>query len=146
MKQLAAKMAMTLIGLMAVLSFNAQAEQKQTLGKWDVHYMVVSTPFLTADVAASYGIVRSKFNALVNISVLDKTSGKAQRVSVSGNATNLLGNSRQLSFKKVEEGDAIYYLAVLPFRDQETFRFTIDVADGKRQETLKFQQKMYVDE
>lgn len=146
MKQLAAKMTMTLIGLVAVLSFNTHAEQKQTLGEWDVHYMVVSTPFLTADVAASYGIVRSKFNALVNISVLDKTSGKAQRVSVSGKATNLLGNSRQLSFKKVEEGDAIYYLAVLPFRDQETFRFTINVADGKRQETLKFQQKMYVDE
>ena len=146
MKQLAAKMTITLIGLVAVLSFNAHAEQKQTLGEWDVHYVVVSTPFLTADVAASYGIVRSKFNALVNISVLDKTSGKAQRVSVSGKATNLLGNSRQLSFKKVEEGDAIYYLAVLPFRDQETFRFTINVADGKRQETLKFQQKMYVDE
>ena len=45
---------------MSCLSFSAFAEQKQTLGEWDVHYMVVSTPFLTPEVAASYGIVRSK--------------------------------------------------------------------------------------
>lgn len=106
----------------------------------------MGTPFLTPEVASSYGIVRSKFNALVNISVLDKVTGEAQRVDVSGNAKNLLGNTRQLTFKKVEEGDAIYYLAVLPFRDQETFRFNIDVKKGTTKQTLKFQQKMYVDE
>ncbi|GFD67046.1 hypothetical protein KUL106_03090 [Alteromonas sp. KUL106] len=130
---------------MSCLSLSAFAEQKETLGEWDVHYMVVSTPFLTPEVAANYGIVRSKFNALVNISVLDKASGEAQRVDMTGTAKNLLGNTRKLTFKKVEEGDAIYYLAVLPFRDQETFRFEIDVQKGPRKQTLKFQQKMYVD-
>lgn len=130
---------------LTTLCNTANAEQKQTLGNWDVHYMVVNTPFLTPEVAASYGIVRSKFNALVNISVLDNTTGKAQRADVTGVAKNLIGNSRALTFKKVEEGDAIYYLAVLPFRDQETFRFEIDVQKGKDKQTLKFQQKMYVD-
>ncbi|WP_446698938.1 DUF4426 domain-containing protein [Alteromonas sp. 009811495] len=132
--------------MLALLSPHTFAEQKETLGEWDVHYIVVGTPFLTPEVASSYGIVRSKFNALVNISVLDKATGEAQRVDVSGNAKNLLGNTRQLTFKKVEEGDAIYYLAVLPFRDQETFRFNIDVKKGTTKQTLKFQQKMYVDE
>lgn len=135
-----------LTAMLALLSPNAFAEQKETLGEWDVHYIVVGTPFLTPEVASSYGIVRSKFNALVNISVLDKATGEAQRVDVSGNAKNLLGNNRQLTFKKVEEGDVIYYLAVLPFRDQETFRFNIDVKKGTTKQTLKFQQKMYVDE
>ena len=135
-----------LTAMLALLSPYTFAEQKETLGEWDVHYIVVGTPFLTPEVASSYGIVRSKFNALVNISVLDKATGEAQRVDVSGNAKNLLGNTRQLTFKKVEEGDAIYYLAVLPFRDQETFRFNIDVKKGATKQTLKFQQKMYVDE
>ena len=130
---------------MSCLSLSAFAEQKETLGEWDVHYMVVSTPFLTPEVAANYGIVRSKFNALVNISVLDKASGEAQRVDMTGTAKNLLGNTRKLTFKKVEEGDAIFYLAVLPFRDQETFRFEIDVQKGPNKQTLKFQQKMYGD-
>lgn len=130
---------------LAILAFSANAEQKKTLGNWDIHYMVVGTPFLTPDVAANYGIVRSKFNALINISVLDSKTGTAQRADVTGVAKNLIGNSKKLTFKKVEEGDAIYYLAVLPFRDQETFRFEIDVRKGSNQQTLKFQQKMYVD-
>jgi hypothetical protein len=137
--------AVILGALLMCLSLQANAEQKQTLGEWDVHYMVVNTPFLTPEVAANYGIVRSKYNALVNISVLDKDSGKAQRVSVDGHATNLLGKKRDLSFKKVEDGDAIYYLAVLPFRDQETYRFEISVKRASSQQTLKFKQKMYVD-
>lgn len=131
--------------LCLLLSTSASAEQKQRLGEWDVHYMVVSTPFLTPEVAASYGIVRSKFNALVNISVLDSETGEAQRVSVSGNANNLLGTNKPLSFKKVEEGDAIYYLAVVPFRDRETLRFNIKVLSGNTSQTLKFQQEMFVD-
>ncbi|MDO6568355.1 DUF4426 domain-containing protein [Alteromonas sp. 1_MG-2023] len=124
----------------------AHAEQKQQLGEWDVHYMVVSTPFLTPDVAASYGIVRSKFNALVNISVLDAVTGTAQRVSVSGTAKNLIGTTKTLTFKKVEEGDAIYYLAVLPFRDRENYRFSIDVQRGNTSHTLNFKQEMFVDD
>lgn len=130
---------------MLLITFPAFAEQKESLGDWDVHYMVVNTTFLTPEVASTYGIVRSKYNALVNISVLDKASHKAQRLSVSGEATNLLGNTRDLSFKKVEDGDAIYYLSVLPFRDQETFRFNIEIRKGNDSETLSFKQQMYTD-
>ncbi|MEC8230923.1 MAG: DUF4426 domain-containing protein, partial [Pseudomonadota bacterium] len=61
--------------MLVLLSPHTLAEQKETLGEWDVHYIVVGTPFLTPEVASSYGIVRSKFNALVNISVLDKVTG-----------------------------------------------------------------------
>jgi len=131
--------------LLLIVSSAAHAEQKQQLGEWDVHYMVVSTPFLTPEVAASYGIVRSKFNALVNISVLDAVTGTAQRVSVSGTAKNLIGTTKTLTFKKVEEGDAIYYLAVLPFRDRENYRFSIDVQRGNTMQTLNFKQEMFVD-
>jgi len=130
---------------MLLITFPAFAEQKESLGDWDVHYMVVNTTFLTPEVASTYGIVRSKYNALVNISVLDKASHKAQRLSVSGEATNLLGNTRDLSFKKVEDGNAIYYLSILPFRDQETFRFNIEIRKGNDSETLRFKQQMYTD-
>ena len=134
-----------LTALALVMSTGAHAEQKKTLGEWDIHYIVVNTPFLTPEVASRYGIVRSKYNALVNISVLDSKSKAAQRVSVSGSARNLLGNTKTLTFKKVEDGDAIYYLAVVSFRDQETFQFTVDVQKVNDTQTLTFKQKMYVD-
>ncbi len=124
---------------------HAAAEQKAQLGNWDVHYIVVNTTFFTPEVARSYGIVRSKYNALVNISVLDKTSQEAQIVSVDGTATNLLGTAKELTFKRVQEGDAIYYLAPLSFNDRETFRFRIDIQRGNSTQTLKFQQEMFVE-
>ena len=123
----------------------ALAEQKQTLGKWDVHYIVVNTTFFTPETAQNYGIVRSKYNALVNISVLDSTTGEAQVVSVKGQARNLLGNSKTLNFKRVKEGEAIYYLAPLSFNDRETFRLNVDIQRGNEVQTLKFQQEMFVE-
>lgn len=120
-----------------------RAAQFETLGDWDVHYIVVNTSFLAPEVARAYGIQRSQFQGLVNISVLDKDTQAAQSVSVLGDATNLLGTKKELKFKEVQEGDAIYYLAILPFRDQEQYRFNINVTHGNKQETLKFKHKFY---
>ena len=128
-----------------LFSEQAAAEQKKQLGDWDVHYIVVNTTFFTPEVARSYGIVRSKYNALVNISVLDKATQEAQVVSVRGTATNLLGTKKSLTFKRVQEEDAIYYLAPLSFNDRETFRFNIEVQRGNDTQTLKFQQEMFVE-
>lgn len=97
----------------ALLSNPAQAEIKQTLGSWDVHYIAFSSTFLTPEIARANNLVRSKFNAVINISVLDKETKKAQRVAVTGTARNLLGTAKTFEFKRVEDGEAIYYLAPL---------------------------------
>lgn len=131
--------------LLLPFAFLVNAEQKEQLGQWDVHYIVVNSTFFSPEIARQYGVVRSKYNALVNISVLDARSQKAQTVGMQGTATNLLGTEKELAFKKVQEGDAIYYLAVFNFRNEETYRFNIEIRRGDTVETLKFQQKMYVD-
>ena len=89
--------------------------------------------------------MRSKFNSFVNISVLDSDDKKAQNVSVTGTARNLLGNTKKLSFKKVVDGEAIYYLAVFSHANKESFRFEINIQQGNETQILKLQQLMYVD-
>lgn len=128
-----------------LLSFSANAEQKQELGSWDVHYIAFTSTFLTPQVAAEYGLVRSKFNGIINISVLDRQNKTAQSVILSGEAKNLLGVIKPLKFKQVTEGKAIYYLAALPFSDQEQYRISIDINSGLEQKTLKFQHKFYAE-
>jgi hypothetical protein len=123
----------------------AQAEQKRTLGSWDVHYIAINSTFLTPQVAQQYAIVRSRYNALINISVLDREDKSAQSVVLTGQAKNLLGVVKKLSFKQVKEGKSIYYLATLGFSDQEQFRISVDISDGNQQKTLKFQHKFYAD-
>lgn len=129
----------------ALFSSTVLAEQKKSLGKWDVHYMAVNSTFFPAEVARAYDIVRSRNNMLINVSVLDKNSQQAQSVAMSGIARNLIGTTSELEFKEVVDGDAIYYLAVLPFRDEEHYRFDIKIMQGNNQQTLKFEQKLYKD-
>ena len=135
------------VGLMLglALTTSASAEQKQVLGSWDVHYIALNSTFLTPKVAKQYGIVRSKFNGLINISVLDKGNKKAQSVIMTGEAKNLIGVVKKLTFKEIKEGEAIYYLASLPFSDREQYRISININDGSTQKSLKFQHKFYAD-
>ncbi|MFT2090106.1 DUF4426 domain-containing protein [Paraglaciecola sp. 2405UD69-4] len=130
---------------MGIFASQVQAEQKADLGSWEVHYIAINSTFLTPEIAKHYGILRSKYNAVINISVLDKQDKTAQSVVVTGEAKNLLGVVKKLSFKKVTQGGAIYYLAPLSFSDLEQYRMTVNLNDGTEQETLKFQHKFYAE-
>lgn len=131
--------------LIAIVSYcpSAFAEQKRVLGDWEVHYIAFNTTFLSPEIATANDISRSPNNILVNISVLDKRTKVAQSIAITGTARNLLGNTKILEFKEVVEGQAIYYLAQLPFSDEEHYRFNIELTQGKINQTLKFEQKLY---
>lgn len=131
--------------LALMLSFTSNAEQKQQLGNWDVHYIAFPSPLLTPDVAKQYQLQRSKYNGIINVSVLDSQTQHAQKVAISGSATDLQGRTRQLEFSQIIEGEAIYYLAQIPFYHQQHYRFNINIQSANGTEQLKFEQTFYVD-
>jgi len=133
--------------LLAVISTPAAAENMKKMGNMNIHYIALGATFFTPEVARAYGIERSKYNGLVNISVLDNTKDgtPAKVVTITGTARNLLGQKKELNFKEVKEGDAIYYLAQVSYRNDETISFDLMVSDGKESHNLKFKQKFYVD-
>jgi len=139
------------IALVFLLSFaflgSASAENMKKLGNFNVHYIAIGATFLTPEIAKTYGIERSRFNGLVNISVLDNTQKgmPAKTVAIMGKARNDLGQIKPLAFTEVKEGQAIYYLAQIKYSNEETIHFDIDITDGTNQENLKFSQKFYVD-
>lgn len=125
----------------------ASAENMKKLGSMNVHYMAIGSTFFTPEIAKVYGITRSRYNGLINISVLDNTKAgtPAKTVSIIGKAKNNLGQFKTIEFNEVKEGDAIYYLAQIKYRNEETMHFTLIINDGKEQQTLNFTQKFYVD-
>jgi hypothetical protein len=131
--------------LLVFFSMASHAEIKKDLGDWEVHYIALTSTFLSPEIARANDIERSSKNALINISVLDKVTKEAQVVEISGTARNLLGTTKTLTFKQVNEGEAIYYLASVSFADQEVLRFDIDIRQGNSNQNLKFQQKMYAE-
>lgn len=132
----------SLLLLLAASLGSAVAEQSQQLGPWTVHYNAFNSTFLSPQIARQYDIQRSRLNAVLNVAVQD-AQGKAQAVALSGEARDLLGHVRTLSFREVREGEAIYYLAQLPIRQEDTFRFEIALKAPGQQQLLKFQQTFY---
>ncbi|MDO6763831.1 DUF4426 domain-containing protein [Agarivorans sp. 1_MG-2023] len=137
----------SLISSLMLFTLPSRAEQKAVLGDYEVHYVAFNSTFIPAEVAKVYGLQRSRYNGLINITVLDGKSAdkKPVAVKISGTARNLIGNQTNLEFKEIREGESVYYIAELRHSNEETFRFKVIVDDGKRQQTLEFQQKFYVD-
>ncbi|WP_057832089.1 DUF4426 domain-containing protein [Colwellia sp. TT2012] len=146
-------MKISIIKLLIALSLSlfvmtsVSAENMKKLGSMNVHYMAIGSTFFTPEIAKAYGITRSRYNGLINISVLDnsKKGTPAKAVSITGKAKNNLGQFKDLDFVEVKEGNAIYYLAQVRYRNEETLHFDIMINDGKEKQQLKFSQKFYVD-
>ncbi|EFP95838.1 DUF4426 domain-containing protein [Vibrio caribbeanicus] len=135
--------------LASLLSLPAYTGQFKTIKNVEVHYSAFNSTFIPAKVARSYKIKRNGYSALLNISVLDNSQvGKpATTAKISGRSQNLIGQIKQLNFREVKEGSAIYYLAEFPISEEEQITFFIDVNAGiKGTGQLKFSQKFYVEE
>ena len=126
-------------------SFSSLAEQSQSFNNLEVHYIALPSTFLQPDIAKYYGIKRSKYTGFINISVLDKDAdSKAISAQMSGSGRNLIGQIENLVFKEIKEADAIYYIAVYPFTNEEIVDFTIEIEAQDTSNTLKFRHKFYV--
>ncbi len=136
-----------LLSAMLFTALPAQAEQLKNIGNLEVHYSSFPSTFLTPEVANTYRITRSRYSAVVNITVLDTSAtGKpAVTAQLSGKARNLLGTEKKLAFREVREGKAIYYIAELSHANEESFKFTIDVFQNGTNGEIKFDQTFYVD-
>lgn len=138
------------IGCLA-LAFNAHSAQEQgaqykELGQWQVHYIAFPSTFIQPNIAKAYGLERSGYKGIINISVLKNDTDKtAQKVTLTGSARNLLGNKKTLRFKEVIDGESIYYLAQVDYTNEEILRFDVQIQQGAQSQKLQFQQKFYVD-
>lgn len=125
----------------------AQANQ-QTVGDFTIHYQAFGSTFLTPSIAKAYGLQRSNYTGIVNISVQHASDkpGVGVPVEITGVAKNLLDSSISLKFKEIREGKAVYYIAEVPYRNDETMHFQIGIKHGRElNTTLKFKQRFYVD-
>lgn len=119
---------LALLGLSGVVS----AESKD-FGDYTVHYIAVNSTFISPEIAAQYGIVRSARRAFLNIAVLrNNADGSTTPVTavISGGKRNLMQQASAIPFEEIREGTAIYYIGQFDFSNAETLRFGIDVQPG----------------
>lgn len=138
--------------LLSLVSISSYAEQKIVFGEYEVHYMGLSSNFLTPEVAKLYDIPRSGSLGYLSISVLQKTANDELHnpvgADLSGSIRNLIGQSRELKFRRVQEGKAIYYISTFRFDDGDMYNFDLKVVPDnakQKQFDVKFSQRFYVE-
>lgn len=115
--------------LALLLAGTASAQQSQRFDQFELHRSVVYTTFLSAEVAAQYGITRGKDKAILTLSVRDAEAGDTagRPMEITGRTWDFI-HAGELSFKEIREGRATYYIADFEFLDREwrffEFRFT----------------------
>lgn len=131
-----------------VLTSFAHAEQMQSFGPYEVHYSVVNTRHIPAQVAKVYDIVRADNRMLLNIAVRKRVGEQqtiAQQAKLKGTRNDLM-RPYTLKFTEVKEQDAIYYISEFKVINEEFSRFSIDIrVNAEESFTLEFEKTMYVD-
>lgn len=131
---------MTLLGaLTALAAFPVLAENSTKAGGYVIHHNAFSADTLSPDVAKAYGIQRSKYRGLLNVSVIKEeagTTGTPTPARVEVNTVNLTGQKSRISMRELKDQGAIYYIGELPVHDQQTVNFVIDVTPEGSTETF----------
>ncbi len=131
-------------------SLNANAQNILENDQYVVHYNAFNSTFIDPIAAKQNKLVRSKYTAMLNIAVHKKLGDKTTKAISSiltGSVENLVGQQQTLTFVKIKEGDAIYYIASFKFVDQEQMNFSVDVQPDPNKAPIKLtlSQKFYVD-
>lgn len=140
LKNLLKTFAGSLVLLFALSSYANEVK----IGDWKVVYNALPSTFLTPEIARENNIERSRYNGLLNIVVLDKED-KPQPVNISGEGKTLIGQVRKLEFQTIREGDAIYYIAQYPYRNEDNVLFTINIQSPKQSGEFSFRHTFYTD-
>ena len=117
---------LTLLGIGA----SANAENSRVFGDYVVHYNAFRSDTLSPEMAKAYELTRRNNRIIVNITVLKKvmgTTGKPVAATVTGNASDLSGQLKNLEIREIKEDTAIYYLAELKVSDGEFLKFKINM-------------------
>ena len=136
------------ISALSLVSLNSFAENSKEFGDYVIHYNAFRSDTISPDVAKQYGLTRASNRILINIAVLKKvlnTTGKPTSSKVTGHASNLTGQLKNLEFKEITEGNAIYYLANTKISDGEFLKFDIKITpDGEtRAARLRFDKRFF---
>jgi Domain of unknown function (DUF4426) len=98
---------------------------------YTIHFSAQSTDQLPPEVARQYNIVRSKNRAMLNVSIIKQADSTSATGTVAVKTVNLTGQLKNVTMRKIQEQEAIYYIGEIPVANSETLVFDISVVpDG----------------
>jgi hypothetical protein len=117
------------------------------IGDHVVHFSAQSTDQLPPEVARAYNIVRSKNRAMLNVSVLRAADNKPVTADVTVKTVNLTGQLKNITMRRINEQEAIYYIGEVGVANREILNFDISITpDGiDSPSVVRFQRQFFTD-
>ena len=115
------------------------------IGDYIVHFSAQSTDHLSPEIARAYGIVRSKNRAMLTVSVLKEGSTTGVLADITVETVNLAGQLKNVTMRKIQEQDAIYYIGETAVANRETLIFNISITPEGATDTsqVRFTREFY---
>ncbi len=125
-----AKTILTLLVLaLPMLPTTASAQdQAVEFGEYEVHYSVFPSTFLTPEVAAANDLNRSRSIGVINIAIMEKGENSGLNTvqgQVEGKVLNDIRQPTFLAFRRIQEGDAVYFISQYQYRPAQLMTFHI---------------------
>jgi hypothetical protein len=135
----------------SLLTNPAWAENSTNIPGYTIHHNAIPSAWLDPAIAKQYGIQRSKYRGMLNVSVIKTvpgTTGESAAAVVLAKATNIRGQMISIPMRQVKEGDAIYYIGEFRIADQETLNFELKVQPRgeTRFHSAKLSQQFFIDD
>ncbi len=139
----------TALALLA-LAGQAHAGGNKDFGDYRVHWSVLPSTFIAPEVAQANNLQRSKGIGVINISIMkENEDGTLAPVSgqVEGKVTNDIQQVRFLGFRRIQEGDAVYFIAEYQYSSGElmTFNITARPTGEQRDLPVRFAHTLFSD-
>lgn len=115
------------------------------IGEHIVHFSAQLTDQLPLEVARAYNIERNPNRAMLNVSVLEEGTNVAVTADVTVKTVNLTGQLKNVTMRRIDEQEAIYYIGETPVANQEVLIFDISITpDGvAAASNVRFQRQFY---
>lgn len=111
----------------AVPQAQPAAASSADIGDHIVHFSAQSTDQLPPDVARAYGIVRSQNRAMLTVSIIKEGTTTSVTGEFTVRTVNLAGQLKNVTMRKIQEQDAIYYIGETGIANRETLIFDISI-------------------
>lgn len=132
------------------LAQSGPAQSPQRFGDLLVHHNTFNSSYLQPEIAAAAGLQRGPRQGVVNIAVqrLSDDGIKAVDARVEGTVKNLIQQTTPLKFIRIQEQDAIYFVANYSAAQRGLLQFEVRVQadDNAPVHTVRFQQEFHPDE
>lgn len=139
------------LSLACLVFFTTQSHAgSKDFGEFQVHWSVFPSTFLAPEVARENNLNRSKSIGIVNIAIMQETeNGGVEPVSgqVEGKVLNDVQQVKFLGFRRIQEGNAVYFIAEYQYSNAElmTFQITARPTGSSQDLPIRFSHTLFND-